>query len=490
MNQSSPLARREFLKRMAALSTLGSAAPLALNLAGIGAASAQVANDYRAIVCLFMFGGNDHFNMLMPYDLAAHTDYAAARGGLQSAGGLAYTRDALTATRFSPLTAQANGSEFAFCPSMAALHGLYQDKHLAVLGNIGPLVTPTNRDQYRAASVPLPPKLFSHNDQQSVWQAYASEGVKQGWGGRMGDLLASQNSSSVFTAISAAGNAVFLTGNSIRQYQISTRGATKVSALGTRPFGIPSSAGPAAIDALQQIITDSGNTSTSLLELDHADVVKRSIGAAEIVTTALDGVPTTSAGIALPAEIAGSGLAQQLQVVARLIAARGSTGTRRQVFFVSIGGFDTHDNQITTLQDDASAGRIGLHGTVARAIDYFYKATASLGVQNNVTLFTASDFGRTLTSNGDGSDHGWGAHHVVVGGAVKGGDIYGTMPLTRLHTTTAANPQDSGSGRLIPTTPIDQLAATLGAWFGVSAGDYPLIAPNLGNFSPSLGFMG
>lgn len=488
MTTSTPLARREFLKRLAALSSFGTAAPLALNLAGIGAASAQSVSDYRAIVCLFMFGGNDHFNMVMPYDATQHAEYVAARGGAQSTGGIAYDRDMLTATRFSPTTAQPNGAEFAFCPSMAALHGLYQSKKLAVLANIGPLITPTNRDQYRNGSVPLPPKLFSHNDQQSVWQAYASEGVKQGWGGRMGDLLASQNTSSIFTAISASGNTVFLAGNSIFQYQVGTSGATKISALGARPFGIPSSTGNASMDALRDIIRDAQGTSALHIERDHSDVVKRSIDAADTVTTALGSVPTTANGIALPANLANNRLAQQLQVVARLIAARGTTGAKRQVFFVSIGGFDTHDNEITTLQNNA-AGGLGLHGQVGQSIDYFYNAMVAQGVSNDVTLFTASDFGRTLTSNGDGSDHGWGAHHFVVGGAVKGGDIYGTMPLTRLHTNTAANPQDSGSGRLIPTTSVDQLAATLGTWFGVSSSDLATIAPRIGNFSPSLGFM-
>lgn len=489
MTTSTPLARREFLKRLAALSSFGTAAPLALNLAGIGAASAQSVSDYRAIVCLFMFGGNDHFNMIMPYDSTQHAEYVAARGGAQSTGGIAYDRDVLTATRFSPTTAQPNGAEFAFCPSMAALHNLYQNKKLAVLANIGPLITPTNRDQYRAGSVPLPPKLFSHNDQQSVWQAYASEGVKQGWGGRMGDLLASQNSSSIFTAISASGNTVFLAGNSIFQYQVGTSGATRISTTTTAPFGISGAGATAATAALNDIVRNAQGTSTLHIERDHADVVKRSIDAADTVSTALGSVPTTATGIALPTNLANNRLAQQLQVVARLIAARATTGARRQVFFVSIGGFDTHDNEITALQNNSATGALGLHGQVGQSIDYFYNAMVAQGVANSVTLFTASDFGRTLTSNGDGSDHGWGAHHFVVGGAVKGGDIYGTMPLTRLHTNTAANPQDSGSGRLIPTTSVDQLAATLGTWFGVSSSDLATIAPRIGNFSSSLGFM-
>ncbi|MDQ8020190.1 MAG: DUF1501 domain-containing protein [Moraxellaceae bacterium] len=489
MRQPTRQTRREFLKRLGALSSLGTAAPFALNLAGIGAASAQ-ANDYKAIVCLFMFGGNDHFNMVMPYDTTPHAEYIAVRG-TQGAGGIGYARASLAATSFGTLTAQSYGSQFALCPSMSALSTLYAQGNAAVLANIGPLITPTNRTQYRNNSVPMPPKLFSHNDQQSVWQAYASEGVRTGWGGRMGDLLASQNTNTIFTAISAAGNAVFLAGDSIFQYQISNTGATAINALATRPFGIPSATGSASMDALRNIITDASSTSTLNLERDHVDVVKRSVNAAGLVTSALAAKPANSTGIALPTGSTGNRVAQQLQAVARLISpeARAFTGARRQVFFVSIGGFDTHDNETLALQDDAAAGRQGLHGQVSRAIEYFYNATVAMGMQNNVTLFTASDFGRTLTSNGDGTDHGWGAHHFVVGGAVRGGDIYGTMPLTRLHTPTTANDQDSGSGRLIPTTSVDQLAATLATWFGVSGGDLTDVAPNIGNFNANLGFM-
>ncbi|MFT3733979.1 MAG: DUF1501 domain-containing protein [Rhodocyclaceae bacterium] len=459
------LSRRECLKRLGALSALGGAAPFALNLAGLGAASAQSAPaDYRAIVCLFMFGGNDHHNMIMPYDQAAYDTYAAARGGARSVGGIAYDRAQLTGTKFSPLTPQAIGSEFAFCPSMAALHNLYGAGKLAVLPNIGPLITPTTRTTYNAGSVPLPPKLFSHNDQQSVWQAFASEGVKLGWGGRMGDLLASSNSQSIFTAISASGNAVFLAGQSIFQYQVGTSGATAISGItGSSMFGLSGTAATVAKQSLTELSTDSINASTLAVEADHADVVERSVAAQSTVTSALASVPTSTSGITLPANLTNNRLAQQLQVVARLIGARATTGAKRQVFFVSIGGFDTHDNEITTLEDNTTSGALGLHGQVSRCMDYFYNATVALGIQNNVTLFTASDFGRTLTSNGDGSDHGWGAHHFVMGGAVKGGDMYGTMPDVRLHTTASPNLQDSGSGRLIPTTSVELAGGDAGA---------------------------
>jgi uncharacterized protein (DUF1501 family) len=180
--------------------------------------------------------------------------------------------------------------------------------------------------------------------------------------------------------------------------------------------------------------------------------------------------------VALGAQ-ANNKLAQQLQIVARLIAVNGALGAKRQVFFVSLGGFDTHDNQIVT--------QASLHTQLAGAIDYFYQSTVALGVASQTTLFTASDFGRTLTSNGDGSDHGWGAHHFVVGGAVKGGDIYGTFPVVAMGTT-----DDVGSGRLLPLSSVDQYASTMAKWFGVGDSNLNLIAPNIGNFTKrDLGFM-
>ena len=477
-----PAGRREFLKRMGAFSSLGVAGPLTMNLAGIGAASAAGPSDYTALVCLFMFGGNDHHNMLIPYDITPYNTYAAARGGLQSAGGIALDRTALRSTILTPSTVQATGAQFALSPQMGALKTLFDQQKLAVLPNIGPLITPTNRTQYLTSSHPKPPKLFSHNDQVSVWQAYAAEGTRQGWGGRIGDLLASQNAgSTVFTAISASGNTVFLSGQDTLQYQVGTSGATRVSAgyttSGTETTNLFGSIPGAA--ALRNMISDQSRT--HLLERDHASIAKRSTDAASNVIAALNTIPTTTAGIALPTALASNRLARQLQVVARLIGAQAALGVKRQVFFVSIGGFDTHDNQI--------ASQATLHASVADSMKYFYDATVALGKENNTTLFTASDFGRTLASNGDGSDHGWGSHHFVMGGGVKGGDFYGTMPEVRIHTTASPHMQDVGNGRFIPTTSVDQLSATLGRWMGVSNSDLATIAPNIANFNNDMGFM-
>lgn len=268
---------------------------------------------------------------------------------------------------------------------------------------------PLTRAQYASGdrrNYPLPPKLFSHNDQQSVWQSQGAEGSTVGWGGNLGDLALSSNATSLFTCISASGNAVFLAGDQALQYQISPSGAVPINGVKSNVYG--SSAVRGVLGDLVQA------ASSHVLEAEYARVTQRSISAEGQISAALAG---TSLSTAFPANNA---LADQLKVVARLIAARGTLGTKRQVFFVSLGGFDLHDNLIATQQV--------LLDKVSSAMTAFYNATAELGVADKVTAFTASDFGRTLTSNGDGSDHGWGSHHFVVGGAVRGAAFYGTPP--------------------------------------------------------------
>lgn len=454
--------RREFLKRAAALSALGGATPFALNLAGVGAAAAQSAPDYKALVCLFFYGGNDQTNTVIPYDATSYADYFAARDTIARA-----QTDLLP---LSPLTSL-GGRQLALPTEMAALKALFDNGKAAILANVGPLLAPIkDATEYKSGTVPLPPKLFSHNDQTSTWQAFTPEGSKVGWGGRFGDLLGSMNSNAVFTAISAAGNAVFLSGQNTFQYQISTSGAVGINNINaTSLFG--SAQGAAALKAVTT------GDSAQLFEREHGRVVQRSIDAQAAVSAALTTLPSTDARVALPTAQANNGLAKQLQIVARLAGVSAALGVKRQVFFVSIGGFDTHDNQLTT--------QPALHGTVSAAVDYFYNATVQLGMASNITLFTASDFGRTLTSNGDGSDHGWGSHHFIVGGAVKGNDVYGNFPVIKLGT-----PEDLGSGRLLPSTSVDQYAATLGRWFGVADSDLGTILPNIGRFSTRyLGFV-
>jgi uncharacterized protein (DUF1501 family) len=458
--------RRLVLQRGLQLGAMGVAAPLAINLAAIGEAAAFDATDYKALVCVFLYGGNDYANTVVPYDAANYALYHQIRAGAtgENEAGIAIARASLAPTALTPLSAQTltDNLQYALHPRLTALKGLWDQGKLAVQLNVGPLVKPTTIAQYNSTNKvanPLPPKLFSHNDQQSVWQSNGVEGATTGWGGRMGDIaLSSNGSNALLTCISATGNAVFVAGRTALQYQISPGGAIKISGLANdylRP-------------ALNALIT---RDSAHVLEKEYAVVTRRSIEMEGIVNGALAAVqPTTVYPTANP-------LAAQLKIVARLIGARNALGVKRQVFFVSLGGFDNHN----LLMQDHPA----LMQRVNDALAAFYATTVELGVQNSVTTFTASDFGRTLASNADGSDHGWGSHHFVLGGAVNGGRFYGTAPRVSLQSD-----DQVGQGRLLPTTSVDQFAATLARWFGCSVTELPGVLPNVGNFSnTALGFV-
>ncbi|MBL8290175.1 MAG: DUF1501 domain-containing protein [Rubrivivax sp.] len=512
--------RRLFLRHGAALSALaGAGAPLALNLLAAGSAAAQAAPDYRALVCFFLFGGNDTYNMVLPTDAASWAAYTATRNqapdpiALLAAGtapnaaagagtparlGGVLPIAALNATGLN------TGRAFALHPLMGELRTMFDtDRRLAIVPNVGPLVMPTTKAQYGQASHPKPLRLFSHNDQQSTWQALAPEGATRGWGGRMGDALAAGNGSAVFTSVSASGGAVWLNGNTVQQYQVGSAGAIRLGAnAGGQVYG-----STAVAQALARIAGSA--RSGHVLEADVAAVAQRSIAAEETLRTALRPASDAAFGTApasgsynanadpklqylnpLTGAMAFNAVAQQFQVVARMIdaALRGAVAVKRQVFFVSLGGFDTHDLQNRNHAD--------LMARVAQALRYFDTTLGALAARNLVTTFTASDFGRTFTSNGDGTDHGWGAHHFVMGGAVKGGDVYGRFPVLAPKNANNNNFDGSGdqlgNGSLLPVNSVDQMAATLGAWFGVSAGDLAAIFPNLANFDAAqrnLGFM-
>jgi uncharacterized protein (DUF1501 family) len=450
--------RREFLKRASAVSMTGVAAPWALNLAAMGEAAAAAATDYKALVCVFLYGGNDYANTVVPYDLASHTAYKNQRAAI------AIDRTALGGTVLNPTAALPGGRQYALAPELAPLVPLFDAGQMAVMLNVGTLVQPTTKLQFTNKSAPLPPKLFSHNDQQSVWQSSSPEGSTSGWGGRMGDLFAAGNGNATFTCVSVAGNAVYLSGKSAVQYQVTTNGSVPLSALKTPLFG-----SQACSDALKKLVTAPG---THLFEAEHARVMKRSIEADAELTSALAG--TTALRTVFPT---GNSLASQLAMVARMISARTALTAKRQVFFVSLGGFDTHDGILTE--------HPALMATVGQALAAFQAATVELGVANSVTTFTASDFGRTLTTDGDGSDHGWGSMHFVLGGAVKGKAFYGAAPVIANN-----GPDDVGQGRLLPSMAVDQFGATLANWFGVSSTDAVSVLPNIGNYSlRDLGFM-
>lgn len=445
--------RRAFLQRSGQLAFTGAALPLAMNLAAIGEAAAFDATDYKALVCVFMYGGNDYANTVVPYDNTNHGLYNTIRGGT---AGIALAQSALIPTLLSPTTALPGGRQYALHPAMTGMANLFNTGKAAVQLNVGPLVVPLTRTQYSSGNrvlYPLPPKLFSHNDQQSIWQSSSPEGSTVGWGGNIGDLALSSNTNSLFTCISVTGNTVFLSGDSALSYQVGTGGPVNIGSV-TNSTVYNSAAVKNAMNTLVQ------QSRANVLENEYNRVTTRQITSGIGVKTAIDLFPATTAPFnTFPAN---NNLADQLKMVARLIAGRSTLGTKRQVFFVSIGGFDLHDNLIS--QQPVLMQR------VSEAMTAFYNATVALNVADKVTAFTASDFGRTLASNGDGSDHGWGSHHFMVGGAVRGKAFYGTPPpVSVTNSTTDANDQwHVGQGRLLPSTSVDQYAGTLAKWFGVS----------------------
>jgi len=482
--------RRAFLRRSGQLALSGTALPFALNLAAIGEAAAfnaaaGDANDYKALVCVFMYGGNDYGNTVIPYDNASYDKYHSIRGGGatgQGAAGIAIARSDLAATLLVPTTVpqdlQGVSRQFALHPAMTGLASLFNtERKMAVQLNVGPLVQPLTRAQYNGSSTtnPRPPQLFSHNDQQSIWQSSSPEGSTIGWGGNMGDLAIANGinpgTNSLFSCISVTGNAVFLAGDQALQYQVSSGGAIKINAANNNVYG--SATVKAAIASLIQ-----DTNRTHVLEKEYNKVTKRAIDAEAAIAAALlqSSNTTPFSTVTFPTDSLG----KQMQMVARLIKGRSALGSGRQVFMVSIGGFDLHDNLIS--QHPA------ILGSVSAAMTALYRATVEMGIANKVTSFTASDFGRTLASNGDGTDHGWGSHHFVVGGAVNGGAFYGTPPPVSVSDNKTVGVYDAdaqwhvGQGRLLPTTSVDQYAGTMAKWFGVTSGEMSSVLPKLSNF--------
>ncbi|MES3024782.1 MAG: DUF1501 domain-containing protein [Pseudomonadota bacterium] len=456
--------RRAFLQRASTLSLAGVAAPWALNMAAMAEASAANATDYKALVCIFLYGGNDYANTVVPYDTSNHALYANFRPSF------AHSRDSLAATALvptvTPLDAGGFAHQYALAPNLAPLLPLFNAGKLGVMLNVGTLVQPTTKLQYTNKSVKLPPKLFSHNDQQSVWQSSSPEGATSGWGGRMGDLFQAGNTNATFSCVNVSGNAVFLSGKTAVQYQVSSSGSVPLAGLKSPLFG-----SAACTAALRKLISE---PRSHMFENEYNIVSKRSIDANEVLTAALAAKPALAT--VFPT---GNTLGDQLKMVARMISTGPALGLKRQVFFVSLGGFDNHDAMLT--DHPVLMTRLGA------AMSAFYAATVELGVADAVTAFTASDFGRTLSGNANGSDHGWGSMHFMMGGAVNGGRFYGTAPVVA-----NGGPDDVGQGRLLPSTSVDQFAATMGGWLGVSDTDLLALLPNLANYNASarkLGFV-
>jgi uncharacterized protein (DUF1501 family) len=429
-------------------------------------------SDYKALVCLFLNGGNDANNLIVPTGSGAATDAAS-----YAAYGAARTNLALKKDSLLPITPKtSDGRTWGLHPAVDELRALFNSGKAALIANVGTLVYPTTKAQYNARSVPLPPQLFSHSDQQVQWQhSVPDKPTATGWGGRVADLVNALNSSEqISMSISIAGKNTFQVGANVTQYAIGTGGATTLT-------GTTTSTTPTTLDGIRyRAQRDLFNQSQpALFEAAFASASSEAIVSAELLNTVLAAAPVLKT--AFPATTAGN----QLKMAARLIGAAPTLGLKRQIFFVQLGGWDLHAGQLVNT-DPATGTHAGLLSQISEAVNAFYAATIELGAENQVTTFTASDFGRTFRSNGDGSDHGWGSHHFVVGGAVRGGDLYGRMPTLSIN-----GPDDTGLGRWIPTTSVDQYAATLATWFGVSATDLPIVLPNIGRFSrANLGFLG
>ena len=449
--------RRTFI-RQAACAALGASGLLntIFDLRRLSAAPISIAGgDYKALVCLFLFGGNDANNVIIPHDTSGYASYAAARGPL-----------AIPQTSLLPLTLQnGDGRDFGFHPNLVELQSLFNQGRLGIVANVGTLVAPVTRAQYLAGGAAVPPQLFSHTDQSVQWQTSVPDQISRtGWGGRLGDVIKSLNGDSkISLCLSIAGTNTFEVGNTVIPYTVSSNGSV----------GLAGFDGSANANVRLQVFKDLlALPHHNLFEQAFSDTVSRSIAANELLTTALTGIP------ALQTVFPATSLSNQLKMIANLIAARTNLGMQRQIFFCSVGGYDTHGDQLS--------GQANLLIELSQALNAFYAATNELGVAQNVTTFTASDFGRTFPTNGTGSDHGWGSHQFVLGGAVQGGRLFGTFP------TLAVNgPDDTGQGRWIPTTSVDEFSATLATWFGVSASELSTVLPNIGRFAhPNLGIFG
>lgn len=440
--------RRTLLKTAGALAAATPFAPWQ------ALAATAPSTDYRALVCLFMFGGNDANNMIVPSDAARYAQYARPRPNL------ALARDQLVALNGSAAGAS---SGFGAHPAFAPLAPLFAGGQAAVLANVGPLMVPTTRTQYDNRAVPLPTNLFSHSDQQNAWQsALVDAPARHGWGGRLLErLVAAGTTNRGYSAISLAGANLWEGGDrTLLPYRVSSSGQ----------FGFDFY-DPAGKDPLSAAINSLlGEARSDPFEQTWLTMMGRSIDNQRVLTRALG-------SSALKTVFPDTGLGRQLQMAARLIGARDALGLKRQCFFCSVGGLDTHGDDQLQRQNE-------VFSEVAGAVAAFYAATVELGVARQATLFTGSDFGRTLASNGKGTDHGWGGHQWVVGGAVRGGRVLG-----RFQDLAIGGPDDVGQGVWIPGTSVDQLGGELARWFGADTALVDEVFPRLGYFDRGLGLM-
>jgi uncharacterized protein (DUF1501 family) len=451
--------RRAFLRQLGALSALGLASRLDL-IRFAAEASAQTQPDYKALVCVFLFGGNDGNNTVIPLDAAGYGQYAAIRPATSGIN--------LSQASLLPIQPIDSASPFGLHPSLTDLQMLFNQNRMAILANVGTLLQPTTQAQYAAGLRPL--SLYSHADQQAQWQSAVSSAASgTGWGGRIADKVAPMNAASGFPVVTSLDGAVlFTSGASAIPLSIPVTGSFALSGYSG------STAAAARMHAVQQLLAQaSGNA----LVDGASDIGAQALDLSATVNPILANANSTIAPLFTNLN---TSTANQLYQVAKLIEARAATGAARQIFFVQLGSFDTHGDQLNRQQN--------LFEELSPALKAFYDATVALGVASQVTTFTLSDFGRTLQpASGGGTDHAWGSHHFIIGGAVQGGKIYGRYPQLAL-----GGPDDAEKeGRWLPSCSVDQYGATLARWFGVATTDLDSVFSNLGSFSTTdLGFMG
>jgi uncharacterized protein (DUF1501 family) len=482
--------RRDFLRAGCAALTTVSMVNTVWDLRMINAALASGTKrdftDYRALVCIFLYGGNDAANTIIPTSAADYTKYSTARGLIAIPN---YNpADPTNPANVIPINvANADGRTWGLHPACPGLQGLFNSGKLAVVTNVGPLVWPIpNVAAYNASPSMRPPQLFSHNDQQVEWMtSIPDQPAKTGWGGRCADMLMSaaygaNPGTTVSMNLTVGGTNTFEVGNSVNAYSVNSNGT--VTTFGTGNGSSDLTNPNSRLSVMQQMFND-GVNHPNLFDREFARIGKRSQEAAAAVGGVFNN--TLNPPLATNFLPANSSLANQLRTIARMIKAHsngawGTTGNppqpvtyQRQIFFASVGGYDTHGDQLVAQQ--------GLLATLSQGIASFNAAMIELGLEDKVTLFTASDFGRTFAFNGTGTDHAWGSHALIMGGAVDGGKFYGTMPDLALGNTAV----DVGQGRWIPTTSVDQYSATLAKWFGgFTDGEIETIFPNISRFSP------
>jgi len=484
--------RRDFIRK-AACAAVGTAAMTSAirDLRFMNAAVAQTnITDYKALVCIFLQGGNDSNNLIIPTIQSQYNNYASIRTPV-----LAIPQSAIL-----PVASLDNdGNSYGLHPSCPELQTLFGEGKLAFLFNAGTLVYPLTRSQYLAGTGAKPPQLFSHADQQTQWQtSIPDQPPTTGWGGRCADLLnAVQPGAPISLMVTLAGANTFEIGNIVSQYSVSTSGAISLSMPSTPSGGANTNRLPTLMNIL-------GLPYTNLQSQAYASVAEQAINTSSLLNNAISNTISPSYwSNAFPVKITPppggtaftSTLSPQLEMVARLIsagstaAAKGGFGMKRQIFFCQVGGYDLHTGQTNYNTNNPNNVLVGAHtnllAELSQSMYAFQRAMEQLNLSQSVTSFTASDFGRTFPSNGQGSDHGWGSHHLILGGAVNGQRTYGQFPALAIN-----GPNDTSTGRWIPTTAIDQYFATLATWFGVDNSNLSTVFPNLGRFpSSNLGFI-